>query len=230
MFNVIVPMAGEGSRFLKEGITTPKPFIKIENEPIFFRAIKNFISEDCKFTFIVRDSQIQHFDIDLFLSQYNINYKIIIQQGKRMGPADTLSLCIGNIENLPTFFVDCDQQTYFNINEALYKGIEFSGGIVTFNSSSNKYSYVESNNNIIKNIQEKVQISNDACSGVYFWSSFDEYIKYYEKTTWDKESEKYMSDVYKTALLNGKKFFMLRSELYDTYGTPDDLRKAVDKK
>jgi dTDP-glucose pyrophosphorylase len=229
MFNVIVPMAGEGSRFLKDGITVPKPFIAINNEPMFFRAIKNFIGKDCKFIFIIRDSHLQHFDIDLFLSKYNINYKIIIQEGGRLGPSDTLSLCIGNVENLPTFFIDCDQQTHFDIDKTLEDSVKFSGGVVTFNSNSNKYSYVQSNDNIMTRIEEKIQISEDACSGVYFWNNFNEYVKYYESTIWEGKSEKYISDVYKTALLDGKKFFVLKSEAYSTYGTPDDLRAELDK-
>lgn len=230
MFNVIVPMAGEGSRFLKDGIATPKPFIEVGGEPMFFRAIKNFIGKSCNFIFIIHESHSKYFDIDLFLSQYDINYKIIIQKGKRLGPADTISLSIGIVENLPTFFVDCDQQTYFDINQALSEGIKLSGGIMIFNSRSNKYSYVESNNNIMTDIKEKIQISDDACTGTYFWSSFDEYTKYYEKTIWDDGSERYMSDVYKTALLDDKRFFVLKSEQYNNYGTPDDLKKAVNKK
>lgn len=37
--HIIMPMAGEGTRFLKEGWTTPKPLIELKGIPLFVRAI-----------------------------------------------------------------------------------------------------------------------------------------------------------------------------------------------
>ena len=37
--HIIMPMAGEGSRFMKEGWTTPKPLIKLNGRELFLHAI-----------------------------------------------------------------------------------------------------------------------------------------------------------------------------------------------
>lgn len=37
----IMPMVGEGSRFMKEGWTTPKPLIELHGLPLFKRAISS---------------------------------------------------------------------------------------------------------------------------------------------------------------------------------------------
>ncbi len=41
-FVCVMPMAGEGNRFKKYGYITPKPLIKIKNEPMFLKAVKSF--------------------------------------------------------------------------------------------------------------------------------------------------------------------------------------------
>ena len=39
--HIIMPMAGEGSRFLQEGWTIPKPLIELNGVPLFLRAISS---------------------------------------------------------------------------------------------------------------------------------------------------------------------------------------------
>ena len=53
--HIIMPMAGEGSRFAKAGWTTPKPLIELRGVPLFMRAINSVALEgvDMKYSFIV---------------------------------------------------------------------------------------------------------------------------------------------------------------------------------
>ena len=64
--HIIMPMAGEGSRFLKEGWTTPKPLITLDGVPLFKRAIGSVAIEglNMKYSFIVRQEHIDNYAID----------------------------------------------------------------------------------------------------------------------------------------------------------------------
>ena len=64
--HIIMPMAGEGSRFLKEGWTTPKPLIELKGTPVFQRAISSVKIEDVpmKYSVIVRQEHIDKYGID----------------------------------------------------------------------------------------------------------------------------------------------------------------------
>ena len=64
--HVIMPMAGEGSRFLKEGWTTPKPLIELKGLPLFKRAIGSVGIDGVpmKYSFIVRQEHIDKYHID----------------------------------------------------------------------------------------------------------------------------------------------------------------------
>ena len=39
MLNIVVPMAGLGSRFVKAGFTDPKPFIDVAGQPMIQRVV-----------------------------------------------------------------------------------------------------------------------------------------------------------------------------------------------
>ena len=64
--HIIMPMAGEGSRFLKEGWDIPKPLIELRGIPLFIRAINSVKSDvvPMKYSFIVRQEHIDKYQID----------------------------------------------------------------------------------------------------------------------------------------------------------------------
>ena len=70
--HIIMPMAGEGSRFLKEGWTVPKPLIQLHGIPLFKRAIGSLEVEDIemKYSFIVRQEHIDKYAIDKRIKDY----------------------------------------------------------------------------------------------------------------------------------------------------------------
>ena len=64
--HILMPMAGEGSRFLKEGWTTPKPLIRLNDKELFLRAISSvdIPGVEMKYSFIVRQEHIDKYAID----------------------------------------------------------------------------------------------------------------------------------------------------------------------
>ena len=53
-FNIVVPMAGRGSRFTEQGYTDSKPFIDVNGKPMIHRVIENLgIEFDKEYMFIL---------------------------------------------------------------------------------------------------------------------------------------------------------------------------------
>ena len=53
-FNIVVPMAGRGSRFTENGYTDSKPFIDVNGKPMIQRVIENLnIEFDSSFEFVI---------------------------------------------------------------------------------------------------------------------------------------------------------------------------------
>jgi dTDP-glucose pyrophosphorylase len=65
----LIPMAGEGQRFIDAGYTTPKPFIDINGLPMLVRAAKSLPPAD-QWIFICRKSHIKKAKIDEVLIKH----------------------------------------------------------------------------------------------------------------------------------------------------------------
>ena len=55
MINVVIPMAGAGSRFAIAGYDTPKPFIKFNNKMMIEHVLGSFKSVDAKFILVLQE-------------------------------------------------------------------------------------------------------------------------------------------------------------------------------
>ena len=45
MINIVIPMAGEGSRFKQAGYAKPKPFIDVLGKPMIVQVIENLFTQ-----------------------------------------------------------------------------------------------------------------------------------------------------------------------------------------
>jgi len=54
VINIVIPMAGAGSRFVEAGYTTPKPFIDVVGKPMISRVMDNLNMPGARFYLIAR--------------------------------------------------------------------------------------------------------------------------------------------------------------------------------
>ena len=71
--NVLIPMAGEGSRFAKAGYTFPKPLIEINSEPFIAHVIDNMAFQDANFYFLIREEHLKDHNFESLFSKKKIN-------------------------------------------------------------------------------------------------------------------------------------------------------------
>ena len=72
----IVPMAGQGSRFMQDGYRLPKPFIPILGMPMFLAALRSFPDAD-KYVFLCRENFLGQFPFEREVRQHCPNSTII---------------------------------------------------------------------------------------------------------------------------------------------------------
>ena len=56
--NILIPMAGEGSRFAKEGYTFPKPLIDVNGKPMIQAVVEN-LDFNANYIFLVRKEHLK---------------------------------------------------------------------------------------------------------------------------------------------------------------------------
>ena len=239
--HIIMPMAGEGSRFLKEGWTTPKPLIQLHGTPLFKRAIGSVLADNIpmKYSFIVRQNHIDEYNIDKGIISFLPEANIFSVQQTTRGAVETCLVAESAIDdNDAVLVMDCDLEFRSKrfielIKAALSQPGEntHGGALVSFESDSPKYSYAEvDENNVVIRTAEKEVISHHALCGAYFFSSgkrFKEVAHQLMNEQNFKKPEYYVSLLFNYLIAAGEKIYLAPMEQYYSYGTPEELKRYL---
>ena len=228
--NVLIPMAGAGSRFEQAGYTFPKPLIDVKNKPMIQVVVEN-LNIKANYIYIVQKSHRQKYNLDTLLNLITPNCKVIEVEGITEGAACTALLAKKYIDNdKPLFFANSDQFVEWDSNEFMYKMNETNcdGGIVTFESTHPKWSFAKVNNQgLVTEVAEKNPISNIATVGFYWWKKGSNFIKYAEQMIHKNiriNNEFYICPVFNQAIKDKKKIRTFNVNKMWGLGTPEDLK------
>jgi HAD superfamily hydrolase (TIGR01509 family) len=227
--NVLIPMAGAGSRFFKAGYTFPKPLIDVNGKPMIQLVVDN-LNVDANFIYVVQKEHRERFNLDTLLNLITPNCKIIEVEGVTEGAACTTLLAADHIDNdHPLLIANSDQFVEWNSNEFLYKmnEQELDGGIVSFKSTHPKWSFAKVNEyGYVTEVAEKNPISDIATVGIYYWARGRDYVKYANEMIANNlrvNNEFYVCPVFNLAIQDGKKIKTFSIKEMWGLGTPEDL-------
>ena len=63
-YNLLIPMAGRGQRFVDAGYKVPKQLIYVKEKQLIDLSLESVDTSECNLIFVVRDDQICNFHID----------------------------------------------------------------------------------------------------------------------------------------------------------------------
>jgi HAD superfamily hydrolase (TIGR01509 family) len=227
--NVLIPMAGAGSRFAQVGYTFPKPLIEVNGKPMIQVVVDN-LNVDAHFIFIVQKEHYEKYNLKSVLNLIAPGCDIVQVDGLTEGAACTTLLAKELINNdEPLLMANSDQFVEWNSNECLYAftADSIDGGIVTFESTHPKWSFARlGNDGFVSEVAEKNPISNIATVGIYYWNHGSDYVKYAEQMISKNirvNNEFYVCPVFNEAIADGKKIRVKNIERMWGIGTPEDL-------
>jgi HAD superfamily hydrolase (TIGR01509 family) len=226
--NILIPMAGEGSRFSKAGFTFPKPLIEVNGKPMIQAVVEN-INIDAQYIYIVRTDQYEKYNLKYMLEMISPNCKIVKVDSLTEGAACTTLLAKEYIDNEEQLLIaNSDQWIDWDSSDFMYsmQGDNIDGGILTFENTHPKWSYVKMENGVVSEVAEKKVISNQATVGIYHWKKGSDYVRYAEDMI-EKDirvnGEFYVAPVYNEAIEDDKKFKIYEVNSMYGLGTPEDL-------
>jgi HAD superfamily hydrolase (TIGR01509 family) len=234
--NVVIPMAGGGTRFAAAGYTFPKPLIDVAGKPMIQVVAEN-LNIEANYIFIVQKEHYEKYNMGPFLKMLKPGCKIVQTEGLTQGAACTVLLAKEHIDNdNPLLLVNSDQFIEWNSNEAMYAfaadGID--GGILTFESISPKWSYASiGDDGFVSEVREKEVISKDATCGIYYWRHGSDFVKYANRMIEKNlrfNNEFYVAPVFTQAIQDGKKVRCKKIEGMWSLGTPEDLNYFLSHK
>ena len=227
--NVLIPMAGAGSRFEQAGYTFPKPLIEVRKKPMIQVVVEN-LNIKANYIYVVQKSHREKYNLDALLSLITPGCKVVETEGMTEGAACTALLAKEHINtDAPLFFANSDQFVEWDSNEFLYKMNETNadGGIVTFEATHPKWSFAKINKQgLVTEVAEKKPISNIATVGFYYWKQGSDFVKYAEQMINKNirvNNEFYVCPVFNQAIEDNKKIRTFNINGMWGLGTPEDL-------
>jgi len=228
--NVLIPMAGAGSRFQQAGYTFPKPLIDVRGKPMIQVVAEN-LNIEATFIYVVQKEHRVKYNLDTLLNLITPNCKIVEVDGITEGAACTTLLAKEHINNdEPLLMANSDQFVEWDSNEFMYKMIEqnLDGGIVSFKATHPKWSFAKINEHgFVTEVAEKNPISDIATVGIYYWKHGKDYVTYAEQMIEKNirvNNEFYVCPVFNQAIEDGKKIKTFDVPAMWGLGTPEDLK------
>lgn len=235
MLNIVIPMAGAGSRFAKAGYVDPKPLIKIHNEPMIKLVIDNLRpNQPHRFIFICQAVHVKEYNLTEKLTQWAPFSVIVEIEGLTEGAACTVLAAKELINNHhPLMIANSDQYVDICIDDYLnhLEVNKLDGLIMTMKADDPKWSFVRLNEqNLASDVVEKQVISDEATVGIYNYARGGDFVEAAEKMIADNErvnNEFYVAPVYNRLIHQGHKIgiYNIGLEAHGMYGLgiPQDL-------
>lgn len=236
MLNIVIPMAGRGSRFAEAGFTDPKPFIPVAGIPMIELVINNLRpTEPHRFIFICQQSHLTRYGYLERLTMMAPGCQVIGLDHYTDGAACSVLYAAPFIDNAsPLLIANADQWISARIDHFLCElyNQKLDGLVMTMQSDDPKWSYACLDpQGMVTAVVEKEVVSEEATVGIYAFKRGSDFCRQARKMIDENERSKgefYVAPVY-TRLYQEEK---ARIGVFRTgmdgdgmhgLGTPEDL-------
>jgi len=235
--NILIPMAGEGTRFPRDTYKVPKPLIDINGMPMIQVALQSLGLVGTYHFVIRKDSyydQVCHLLHVIFP-----NSKIISVDETTSGPASSCLLFRDYINNENELVIaNCDQIMWWDpnlfLNTARY--YRYDGLVVTYTTSTPKNSYAKIDKmGFVQEIKEKEVISDVSLNGIHYWRKGNYFVQSAESMIECKDTapngEFYVGPTYNYMVKQGLKVGIhhIPNYQHNPVGVPEDLNSFLQK-
>ncbi|PAY21299.1 glycosyl transferase family 2 [Rhodopirellula sp. SM50] len=239
MLNIVIPMAGHGSRFQQAGYQDPKPLIPVHGVPMIRTVIDNLRPAcDHKFFFLCQSSHISDYPLESILRDAAPGCEIRTLDRVTAGAACTVLLASDGIDNQsPLMIANCDQWIDASIDEYLNVGMQrgIDAFLMTMNDDSPKWSYVQRDDQgEIIGVIEKEVVSSEATVGIYNFAHGADFVSAAKDMIRENDRSKnefYVAPVYSRLIRSGQHVETVSigdaGNVMHGLGTPEDLEKFV---
>ncbi len=234
---ILVLMAGMGTRTASVSEGFPKPLIKIHQHHLIELVLLNFkLKSSAKYIFVVQQELLEKHDLTSVFRKFGIDFEFVALNGPNEGAIISALAAKEHYKNQELLIVNSDQFLTKNIQHFIYdmRAEINDGAILTMFAEGPKWSYVvKDEKNIVSRVAEKIQISNDATIGAYWFRNGNDFIHAANLMIQANDrtnNEFYLAPVYNYLISANKKIRAVKIEDYQTQffglGTSEDITKA----
>ena len=177
--NIVIPMAGLGSRFANVGYKLPKPLIDVNGKPMIQVVVEN-MNINAHYVFIAMKKHVEEYDVENVIKEVTCgNYTIRTIDELTEGSACTVLKVRDIIDNdSPMMLANSDQYLEWDPYEFLVKTQDVDGLISCFEATHPKWSYAKTDDDgKVTEVAEKRVISNLATTGLYYFAKGSQFVR-----------------------------------------------------
>lgn len=236
----IIPMAGRGSRFSKEGYTLPKYMIEVKGKTLFEYSLDSLPLEIADKIVFICLKEHETYNVSEFIKDKTShdNIEIVHLDDITRGQAETALYAqefVSSDEDILIYNIDTafsSSSLKKNLQDTLLKK---DGVIGTFidRTPDDKWSFakVDDNDNVICTA-EKDKISHYALTGLYHFSKASDFFDIAKE--WIKEdktikNEFYIAPMYNDLISEGKNYVLDIVDEFIPLGTPHEVKEFESK-
>jgi dTDP-glucose pyrophosphorylase len=239
--NIIIPLGGKGERFKNEGYLDPKPLIKVLDKEILFHVIDNLnLNKNNYKVFIIYNKDLDDYNFKNIICTNYPKITLIQLEHDTKGAAETIYIGLTEIIKNHKFYnktLLIDGDTFYT-DDIITKFNESKNNCVFYTKNYDKlplFSYIAiDDKNIIKEIREKVKISDNANTGAYAFNNIKQ-LYHYAKNIVDDDirfnGECYTSCIIHVMIKNSLPFMgiELDNDNVHVLGTPKQVDEFIKK-
>ena len=234
--NIVVPMAGRGSRFQAAGFHKPKPLLEVGDKAMIELVIENLRPrQHHRFVFICQAEHVERYGLHEKLETWAPGCAVVELDGVTEGAACTVLKAREYFDNdAPLMIANSDQYVDYDIDRYLADMTApqaLDGLIMTMWADDPKWSYVElSDAELATRVVEKEVVSDCATVGIYNFAQGKDFVSAAERMIAQDlrvNGEFYVAPVYNLMIESGARIGVhsvgaVADGMYGL-GTPDDL-------
>lgn len=238
--NVVITMAGRGSRFYDAGFTVPKYEILAHGRSLFdwaMLSLRNFLSNNSKVIFVcLAENRSGDYVRDRCKALGLECMHVLELEGVTDGQATTAYLSRDLwIKDRPLLIYNID--TYVSPSVLKPEDIRpgSDGWVPCFRGAGDHWSFVKvGDDGWAVDVAEKQRISEYASVGLYWFARADGYVRAYDRFFSDKKNlvrgERYVAPLYRELLVEQGRVSIADLPVEDVHvlGTPAELKEFVD--
>ena len=234
--NIVVPMAGLGSRFSKAGYCVPKPFLDIFGKSMIQCVVENLDVSRARYILLARGEHLFTYKSQIESAMGKRLHSVVPIERLTEGAACTVLHARGLIDNdTPLLIANSDQIVDINIGDYVHDMVarKLDGSILVFKDEKldPKWSFAKLGaDGLVSEVQEKKPISDFATVGIYLFSKGSHFVDAAIDMIARNDrvnNEFYVCPVYNYLIRAGFKigvYEIKESQMHGT-GTPEDFER-----
>jgi dTDP-glucose pyrophosphorylase len=226
--NIVIPMAGAGSRFIEAGYSTPKPLLKAHGKTLLEWSVDSMPLDLASSLIFVGLQKHQSSLEDLISNRYaKYSPQFIWLPETTRGQSETV-LKAGPLLDLDESIAIFNIDTAFR-SKSLFSNLlnpDCDGVLGSFQSTDPRFSFARLDKEcVVIEVKEKLVISNHALTGFYHFTNTMDFIDVAESAIQNEQLEKgeyYVAPLYNTLIEKGAKFALDACDWCQILGSPEE--------